>query len=144
MNEGHSSHPARQGAVERKIALVSSCGLWEMDNFDALLSQVRLICTGMGFLYAGALLRPHSEAMSAFAGASGLAHEVLNSAREAGLELASAGVFSQRNMDAVSRPLMPMDRYIEMCNGFLQSKMTKIEASAHEAAVSRGLQAFAG
>jgi hypothetical protein len=123
VNGGHSSHPLRLGSIERTIALVSSCGLWEMDNFNALLAQVRLMCLGMGFNYAGALLRPHSETMRAFPGTSQQAAEVLEAAREAGHELSSTGKFSQRIMDAVSRPLTTMEQYLELSNRFLQSKM---------------------
>jgi multimeric flavodoxin WrbA len=142
INEGHSSHPLRQGSVERTIALVSSCGLWEMDNFDPLLAQIRLMCLGMGFHYAGALLRPHSEAMRAFPGTSQSAAGVLEAAHEAGRELSSTGMFSQPTMDAVSCPLTSMDQYLELSNRFLQSKIGKTRAGTLQSALSGSSQGF--
>jgi len=47
--------------------LVSSCGFWEMDNFDPLLAHMKAKCRNANREFAGALLRPHGPALKPMA-----------------------------------------------------------------------------
>ena len=44
IRDGHCRHPLRNGNISGKVVLVSTCGFWEMDNFDSLLSHIGAIC----------------------------------------------------------------------------------------------------
>ena len=63
LQDGHCRHPVRGEAKTRKYVLVSNCGLWEKDNFDPLLVHMKAFCKNASVEFAGALLRPHGEAM---------------------------------------------------------------------------------
>jgi multimeric flavodoxin WrbA len=45
--DGHCHHPLREGTKPGQVILVSSCGYWEMDNFDLLLAQKHALCDFM-------------------------------------------------------------------------------------------------
>ena len=47
------------------MVLVSNCGFWELDNFDALVSHAKAIAKNLDVAFAGALLRPHGPAFKA-------------------------------------------------------------------------------
>lgn len=87
----------------KKIALVSTCGWWEMGNFGTVVRIVREISKDIGIEFAGAVLRPHASLM----GRGGRKEEdMLRAARRAGEELVRKGTMSKRVLDAVSQPLM--------------------------------------
>jgi len=59
--DGRCRHAAPQDQGQRKIVLVSNCGLWELENFTPLLTHIEAYCNNMVRAFAGALLRPHSR-----------------------------------------------------------------------------------
>lgn len=70
-----------------KVVLVSTCGLWETDNFHALLSQMRAICRNWGKEFAGALLRPRAEITRL----ADFPDDITDAAKKAGLQLTQDG-----------------------------------------------------
>ena len=48
MREDHCRHPGRSAVTDRKMVLVSNCGFWELDNFDALVGHVKAIAKKPG------------------------------------------------------------------------------------------------
>lgn len=54
LRDGHCRHPLRKGTRDGKVVLVSTCGFWEMDNFDSVLAHMRAFCKNTGREFSGA------------------------------------------------------------------------------------------
>ncbi|HEY41688.1 MAG TPA: flavodoxin family protein [Dehalococcoidia bacterium] len=126
MRDGHIRHPGRGHAHISKTVLVSNCGFWEKDNFDALLVHMKAICKNTYSEFAGALLRPHGPALKPMLEIGGLVEDVIEAAREAGRQLVRDGRMSEETLNTVSRDLMPMEDYFKAAN---QSFQQRLEAS---------------
>ena len=113
LRDDHCRHPLRESTKPGNIALVSSCGFWEKDNFDSLVAHMELFGSNFQREFAGALLRPHAGALKPMIEAGAPIQDVLDAAEEAGRQLAQDGKISTETQDAVSRPLAPRDVYLE-------------------------------
>jgi multimeric flavodoxin WrbA len=117
LRNGHCRHPLRDGTIPGKIVLVSSCGFWEIDNFDPLLSHIKAISKNTNREFAGALLRPHIRALLSMAADKGEpVGDILEAAKEAGLQLIRDGAMSNSTLDVISRRLLPSDIFIQAVN----------------------------
>ncbi len=114
--EDHCRHPGRGDVEDRKIAMVSNCGFWELDNFDALVAHVKAIAKNLDATFAGALLRPHGPALKAMLDQHMPVADVLDAARDAGRQLVETGSIAPETLSAVSRPLLPRDMYVAIAN----------------------------
>jgi FMN-dependent NADH-azoreductase len=123
--EGRSRHIAGDGAKLRKIVLVSNCGLWGIDNFDPLVVHVKKLCQDPPMEYAGALLRPHGEALRAMLDMGAPVGDIIDAAREAGRQLIVEGKMSQPTLDVISRDLLPVEVYVKMANEQFRRVMAK-------------------
>lgn len=129
MNDGHCSHPLRQGTKRSKIVLVSNCGFWEKDNFDPLLAQMEFLCKVVGFEFAGALLRPAGPLLAALLQMGAPVRDVLEAAHDAGRQLAEEGVISPGVLNTISRELMPLDMYVELLNQRVKQALESVGAA---------------
>ena len=120
IRDGHYRHVVREGHKHAKVALVSNCGFWEMDNFDPLLAHVKAACKNMGKEFAGALLRPHGAVLGSMVEWGVPLDDILNAAREAGRQLVRDGRMSPETLAIVSRELMPGDVYLRTLNELFQ------------------------
>jgi len=110
IRDGHTRHPRRIGyKTGGKVVLVSTCGLWEMDNFDPLIVHMKAICRNWAKEFAGALLRPHAGGLRAMMNMGLPMDDIFEAAREAGRQLIERGEMSPETLQAVSRELMPRD-----------------------------------
>jgi multimeric flavodoxin WrbA len=116
LREGHCRHPPRQGKPHTKAVLVSNCGFWEMDNFDPLVIHMKAICKNTSWTYAGALLRPHGSTLNYMLRHGYLAQDVVDTAKNAGKELARNGEMNEETLKVVSRELVPLEMYVELVN----------------------------
>jgi multimeric flavodoxin WrbA len=116
MREDHCRHPGRSTAKGRKLVLISNCGFWELDNFDALVGHAKAIARNLDAAFAGALLRPHGPAFKAMLDRHLPVTDVLDAARDAGRQLAATGSISPDTLSIVSRPLLPRDQYVALAN----------------------------
>jgi multimeric flavodoxin WrbA len=122
LRDEHCRHPPRQPHKHSKVVLISNCGFWEKDNFDPLIAHMQAICRNACWKFAGALLRPHGEALAYMVNKGLPVGDVLTAAKDAGKELARTGKISERNLKIVSRELAPLKTYVEMTNrGFKQA-----------------------
>jgi len=87
----------------KKIVLVSSSGWWEMGNFGTVLRIAKELAEDISVEFAGALLRPHSSALTKKGPRT---DKVLDSAKKAGLELVASGRMRRNLLAAVAKPLM--------------------------------------
>jgi hypothetical protein len=99
-----------------KVVLVSNCGLWEMGNFDPLVTQVKGFCEHVQREFAGALLRPHGQTLRDLLKQGRPVEDVLEGAREAGRGLARDGRISGDTLRAVGRPLLSLEEYVANLN----------------------------
>ena len=128
--EGRSRHIVGDGEKLRKIVLVSNCGLWGIDNFDPLVVHVKKLCQDPPMEYAGALLRPHGEALRAMLDMGAPVGDITDAAREAGRQLIAEGKVSQSTLDVISRDLLPVEVYVKMANEQFRRVMAKHEAKS--------------
>lgn len=113
----HCRHPLRGGMKKGgKIVLIANCGFWELDNFDPLLVHMKAICKNVNRELAGALLRPHGEAMRPMMRLGIAIDDIFDAAREAGREVVRKGKISRQLENIVSRELIPRDMYIRFAN----------------------------
>lgn len=123
LREGHSAHPLRDRTKTMKVALISTCGFWEVDNFEPLLVQMRMLCNTIGFEFAAALLRPAAPIFSAMLAQGMNLDDILNAAREAGRQVVTEPAASQEVLDIVSRELIDRESYIAMMNSYFERAM---------------------
>jgi len=127
LRDGHCRHLVREGYRHGKIVLVSNSGFWEMDNFDPLLVHVKAFCKNAAKEFAGALLRPHGEALRPMMKMGISLDDVFEAAREAGRQLVRDGKISTETLDIVSRELMPLEMYVKAANEMFQQKLDALK-----------------
>ncbi len=113
LRDGHCRHPLREEYKAGKLVLISSCGFWEMDNFDPLIVHMKAACKNMMREYAGALLRPHGGALRPLKDMGAPVDDILDAAREAGRQLVSDGMMAAETLATVSREMMPLEMYVD-------------------------------
>ena len=124
IRDGHNRHPGRVARKERgKIVLVSTCGFWELDNFDALIIHMKAFAKNADREFAGALLRPHAGALSAMSQVKGLVDDVFTAARNAGRQIIQEGKISPAALKTVSRELLTKEMYFENVNRSFQQTL---------------------
>jgi multimeric flavodoxin WrbA len=118
--DGRCRHPMGENHRPGKIVLVSSCGLWEMENFDPILAHMKAYSQNMLKEFAGALLRPHSPALSIMAQDDGALKEIVQAAKQAGRQLVSEGKMSVDVLKTVSRELIPAEEFVTRLNQLIE------------------------
>jgi multimeric flavodoxin WrbA len=116
LREDHCRHPGRSAIRHRKMVLVSNCGFWELDNFDALVHHVQAIVKNLNMVFAGSLLRPHGPAFKAMLDRDMAVADVIDAARDAGRQLMEQGSMAPETLNIISRPLLPRDQYVAIAN----------------------------
>ncbi len=119
LHDGHSRHTEQKIHKHGKDVLVSTASLYELDNFDPLVSQIKLFSKIAAREFAGAILRPHADAFRQ--GKNGLVSigdtsDIFEAAKEAGKELIRDNKISSETLKKVSRELLPADIYIDAFN----------------------------
>lgn len=128
LRNGHCHKPRREDSDTGKVVLVSSCGYWEMDNFDAMLAHVKARCWNTNREFAGALLRPHSAALKIMPSRGSSINDIFEAARAAGQQLVKEGEMSSGTLAAISRPLMPLEDYVQAMNQMYQETVAALGA----------------
>lgn len=127
LRDEHCRHPVRVKTKILKFVLVSNCGFWEKDNFDPLLVFMKAFCKNASTEFAGALLRPHGEAMPGMLEMGAPIDDIFEAAKEAGCQLAKEQKMSQETLDIVSRELLPKEMYIQIVNQYFQQTLEALE-----------------
>jgi len=113
LRDGHCRHPLREEYKAGKLVLVSTCGFWEMDNFDPLIVHMKAFCKNLSHEYAGALLRPHGGGVRAFKELGAPIDDVFEAAKEAGRQLVREGKMASETLATVSREILPFQGYFD-------------------------------
>ncbi|HUW13653.1 MAG TPA: flavodoxin family protein, partial [Anaerolineae bacterium] len=90
----------------------STCGYWELDNFELLLIHMRAFCEHAEREFAGALLRPHGPALMPMMEGGDPVSDIFEAAREAGQQLIEQQEMAEETLTRVSRPLLPLGSYV--------------------------------
>jgi multimeric flavodoxin WrbA len=127
LRNGHSGHPLREDKRVKggKLVLVSSCGFWEIDNFDALVMQMKILSHHLDREFAGSLLRPHGPVLKMMLNMGIAVSDVLDAAEEAGCQLVKEGKISDLILNTISRELVPLDAYIQGANQGVNQMLNK-------------------
>jgi multimeric flavodoxin WrbA len=128
MRDGHLRLLLPEGYKPKKVVLVSSCGLWEMDNFDPLLVHMKALCKNLASHFAGALLRPHATLLRGMLEMGAPMDDIFEAAKGSGRQLVTNGRMSAETLRTVSRELMPIDRYMQEVNQFVRQEQEKLVA----------------
>jgi hypothetical protein len=130
IRDGHQRLKLPEGFVPSKLALVSTCGYHEMDNFDTLLNWIEsLIRMGL-FDFAGALLRPHANVLNPIYKTKLDVDDILQASNDAGRQLITDGKISKETLSIVSRDILSRDDYIKTANQFIQEEINRNKAGA--------------
>jgi multimeric flavodoxin WrbA len=127
LRDGHCRHALRGGSKPSKVALVSSCGLWEMDNFDPLVLWIKAFCANLGREFGGALLRPHAEALMPMMEMGISLDDIFQAAKEAGRSLVNDGKMPPEALTTVSHELLPLEMYNQIANQGFEQALAALE-----------------
>jgi len=127
LHDGHCWQSPRQGTKSGKAVLVSSCGYWEMDSFDQLLAHMRAFCWQASREFAGALLRPHADALMPVMEMGQPVSDIFEAAKHAGHQLVKDGRMSTETLVTISREFMPLEKYIDFCNQWFREALDVLE-----------------
>lgn len=118
LRDGHCRHPLRNktGTNAGKVVLVSTCGFWEMDNFEPAIFHMKAACKNMNRTFAGALVRPCAHAFQAMLAMGAPVKDIPEAAKEAGRQLVKDGEMSEETLNIISRELIPLETFIQMSN----------------------------
>lgn len=123
IRDSHCRHPRREGTKSGKVVLVSSCGFWEMDNFEPLLVHMKAICKNADREFAGALLRPHVSGMTRMRQEGIPINDIFAAANAAGRQLVTDGRMSPEALQAVSRNLVSRVQLMQGANHYFQEML---------------------
>ncbi len=101
IRDGQTRHPFPINYKQKKLVLISSCGLWEIEHFDSMLYHLNAISKNLDLVSAGTLLRPHSYAMRECD-----IMDILAASKKAGREIAEAGYISSETQSTISREIL--------------------------------------
>ena len=133
LRDGHCRHPRREGTKAGKLALVSNCGFWELDNFDPMVAHVKAACKNMDREFTGALLRPQGGAIRAMREMGAPIGDIIEAAKEAGRQLVKKGKMSPKTLETVSRELMPLEMYAQIANQNFQQALDQNQKAQAQA-----------
>ena len=116
IREGRCRHPIREGRKPLPIALVASCGFWEVENFDPMVAHIKAWGKNANSPFLGAVLRPMGPMFRGMLESGIPLDDIFQAAKEAGRQLVTAGEMSSETLATVSRPIMPREEFVRLHN----------------------------
>ena len=107
------------------MAVVSTCGLAEMDNFDPLLDHFQAIARNMDMDYLGAIVRPAGVILD-LASPEKL-ESIYNAIRTAGREIITTGKIPKETYEAAAEEIMPPEEFMNIANAGVQAMIEQTE-----------------
>ncbi|MBW1912216.1 MAG: flavodoxin family protein [Deltaproteobacteria bacterium] len=126
IRNGHTRHPFDPKSDQKRVILVSSCGFWELDTFDPLISHMKGLTLHFGGQFAGALLRPHAEFLKPMMAKGIPLDDIFEGAKEAGRQLVKDGVMANSTLQTISRELIDQKTYVERINRAYEQAMESL------------------
>lgn len=137
LRNGHCTHPIRYKETKvDKLVLISTCGFWEIDNFDPLVSYMKAYCKFVGIKFAGALLRTCGDYVKSTIEKNAISKDdtnetkkinnILEATKEAGRQLIKNELMSSDTLQTISCELISLERYLRLVNLKFQIKIEKM------------------
>jgi len=101
--DGRTRARFRDDVKISKLVLLSASGWWEKGNFDTLVRIAKDFALNANIEFSGTLLRPHAFLMDEFAEKKA---SILESSKQAGLQLIKEGRISKQLLDTIAQPLI--------------------------------------
>ena len=135
MRDGRDRHPVREGYGHGKVVVVSTCGYFSTENFDAMLDHCKAITINMEREFAGALLRPNAQSLQPMImmGMEDQLTDILEASRKAGEELIGTGEMKAETLAVVSRDIMPVEVFLDNANSYFTKLYKKLEEKQNSA-----------
>lgn len=99
--DGHYRHIKRFEKLP-KVALLSVCGFYEMDNFDAVEEHVKKFTHHIQSEFAGSVLRPSSPILAMDKIFPDVVKNIKNAIEQSGVELIKNGSFSEDTLEKIT------------------------------------------
>jgi len=126
--DGTCSHPHRDGVKCSKWVLISNCGFYEMEHFDALVAHMKSVAKVGRREFMAALLRPQGEMMAVMDKfAPDKVAPVYEAAKEAGRQAVAKGSIDDDVLAEFSRDFVPRDEFIKAANQYFQAQIDRIK-----------------
>ena len=128
LRDGHCRHPLSDKTATKagKVVLVSTCGFWEVDNFEPAVFHMKAACRNMSRTFAGALIRPGAHMFQAMLAMGAPVKDIVEAAKEAGRQLVKDGEMSDDTLKIISREIIPLEMFLQIAN---QTFKQQIEAA---------------
>lgn len=120
MREGRDRHPVREGYGHGKIVVVSTCGYFGIENFDAMITHYKAVAINLEREFAGALLRPNAQSIQPMMmmGMGDQFTEIFTAAKRAGTELARNGKMKEATLSVIGRDIMDIETFMNNANKY--------------------------
>jgi multimeric flavodoxin WrbA len=130
IREGRDRHPVREGYGHGKVVVVSTCGYFSTENFDAMIAHYKAATINLEREFAGALLRPNAQSLQPMMmmGMGDQFADVFEAAKKAGVELVRDGNMSEATLAVVSRDIMDVDTFANQANKYFTKVLEDLKA----------------
>ena len=113
LKRGRTLIPTRREDLRlERVALVSSCGWWGLENFDLLIRNVGFMAKIFDVKLAQPILRPDSDLFRRALRDGNDGHRILAAAREAGAQLIKKGDIGRDTARTVQAPLRTLEEFM--------------------------------
>ncbi len=123
LRDGHCRHLLRKGTKRGQVVLVSSCGGFEMDNFEPLLVHMKAFSKNVAREFKGSLLRPHALALKPMIKEGESLEDIFTAAKETGKQLVKNGQMPAEALRTIERNMMPRETYLRIVNQTFQQAL---------------------
>ena len=128
IRDGRCRHPIREGFKPLPIALVSSCGFWELEHFEHLVTHMQAWANNANSPFLGAVLRPTGNVFKGMVESGMQFDDIFQAAKEAGRQIITTGKMSAETLATISRPLMSREEFIEIHNAKVNEILADVAA----------------
>ncbi len=118
--EGRTRARFHEDVKIQRIALVSTGGWWELENFGTVVGILKEFAETAGVQFAGAVLRPHALLLKKKGRITREGETVLNAVKKAGRELVIEGKMRKETLATISYPLISREELIVKYNNLVQ------------------------
>jgi len=118
--EGRTRARFHEDVKIQRIALVSTGGWWELENFATVVGILKEFAETAGVQFAGAVLRPHALLLKKKGRITREGETVLNAVKKAGHELVIEGKMRKETLATISYPLISREELIVKYNNLVQ------------------------
>lgn len=125
MRDGRLRHLPLGEGEPKKMILVSSCGFPEMETFDPMLAHMKAFCANANAEFAGALLRPSGPVLKGMLEKGASVKDIFEAAKDAGSQFVLEGKISGETLNIISRPLIPVEMFMQMANQLVQEMLNR-------------------